>query len=338
MVVKVRRKFIGAAVAAALGCTGTASAQQAAPGQLAIAAGPQGSINYTISVGIASLASKYAGVSVLAIAYAGSSLSLPLVQQGDPMLGVNNAGIVYQGLRGIGEFDRPHPALRLLSAGSGNAISIAVKEDSPIKTGADLRGKRIASKYVALPTCHDHATAILANLGLGWADVKEVPVTNIVTAAKALGDGQADAHLCASPAIAALREVHVRTPLRFISIDPSPQAMARAQQFFKYREKAAFLKKGAMGWLPEDTYMLEFPWVLFVNANLPDDLAYRIVKAIWEHNDELGATHPILAEWKPAVMVAADVGVPYHPGAVRLFKEKGAWTPAAEAAQTMPTR
>jgi TRAP-type uncharacterized transport system substrate-binding protein len=57
------------------------------------------------------------------------------------------------------------------------------------------------------------------------------------------------------------------------------------------------------------------------------------VKAIWEHNDELGKSHPILAAWKPARMVNPDVGVPYHPGAVRLFKEKGAWTPTAEAAQ-----
>ena len=329
-------KTITGLVAAALGAwasAGAAFAQQAQPQQISIAAGPQGSINYTISVGIASLASKHAGVNVLAIAYAGSQLSLPLVEQGDPMLGVNNGGIVHQGLTGTGEFTRPHPALRLLSSGSPNTITIAVQADSAIKTGADIRGKRIAAKYVALPTCHDHTAAVLANLGMGWDDVKQVPVSNIVTASKALGDGQADAMLCASPAIAALREVHSKTPLRFISVDPSPAAMARAQKFFKYSEQAALLKKGAMGWLPDDTYMLEFPWVLFVNANLPEDTAYRIVKAMWEHNDELGTTHPILAGWKPARMVDADIGVPYHTGAVRLFKEKGAWTPAAEALQ-----
>ena len=205
-------RILTAAVGASL-WAGAASAQE--PAQLAIAAGPQGSINYTISVGIASLASKYAGVNMLAIAYAGSSLSLPLVQQGDPMLGVNNGGIVYQGLTGTGEFNQPHPALRLLSTGSENTISIAVKEDSGIKTAADLRGKRIAAKYVALPTCQDHASAVLANLGITWDEVKPVPVTNIVTAAQALGSGLVDAHLCASPAIAALREVHVRTPLLF---------------------------------------------------------------------------------------------------------------------------
>lgn len=331
-----KTKMLTIAMAAGALLSAGADAQQQPSGQLAIAAGPQGSINYTISVGIASLATKHAGVNVLAIAYAGSQLSLPLVQQGDPMLGVNNGGIVYQGLTGTGEFDRPHPALRILSAGSPNTISIAVKEDSPIRTAADLKGKRIAAKYVALPTCHDHAGAVLANLGLSWDDVRQVPVSNIVTAAKALGDGQVDAHLCASPAIAALREVHAKSPLRFISIDPSPEAMARAQKIFKYSVKAAFLKKGAMGWLPDDTYMLEFPWVLFVNANLPDDVAYRIVKAMWEHNEELGKTHPILAQWTPARMIQPDVGVPYHPGAVRLFKEKGAWTPAAEAAQKMP--
>ena len=328
-----RKSCIGAAFAAALGCAGAASAQQAAPGQFAIAAGPQGSINYTIAAGLASVASKHAGSNVLAVSYAGTTLSLPMVQQGDPAIGVNTGGSVYQGYAGVGEFNTPHPALRLLSGGSPNNITMAVKDTSPIKSGADLRGKRIPARWVAIPTCQDHSTAILANFGLTWSDVREVPVTNVPAAAKALGDDQADAHLCASPAIAALREVHTRSPLRFISIDPSPEAMARARKVYRYSEKPALLKKGAMGWLNDDTWTLDFPWVMFANASLPDDAAYRIVKAIWEHQDELAAIHPTLADWKHARMVDPDIGVPYHPGAVRLFKEKGAWTPAAEAAQ-----
>lgn len=249
--------------------------------------------------------------------------------QGDPQIGVNNGGSVYQGLVGESEFNRAHPTLRMLSGGSPNNITVAVRDNSPIKTGPEIRGKRVASGWAALPVCQIHASAMLANYGLGWDDVRPVPVTNIITAARALADGQIDALLCASPAIAALR---------FISIDESPAAMARARHHYRYSEKAVLLKKGALGWLPEDTRTFDYPWSLFANEKLNDEAAYRIVKAIWEHNDELATIHPILAAWKPARMVDPEMGVPYHPGAVRFYKEKGAWTPQAEAAQSGPRR
>ena len=335
---RVRKQIIGAALAAALGCAGAASAQQATPDQLAIAAGPQGSINYAISAGMAALATNHVGINTIAVAYAGTALALPLVQQGDPLIGVNTGPSVYQGFAGVGEFDRKHPALRLLSAGSSNNLAIAVKETSPIKTGADLRGKRVPAQWPAIPACHAHTTAMLANLGLSWDDVKPVPVTNVPTAARALADDRVDAHLCASPAIAALREVNATSPLRFISIDPAPEAMARARKVYQYNEKATLLKKGAMGWLPSDTWTLDYPWTLYANASLPDDIAYRFVKAVWEHNDELVKVHPIFRQWTQESMLNPEVGVPYHPGAVRFFKEKGVWTPAAEAAQKMPAR
>lgn len=325
-------------IAFALALVPAVAAAETLPESLPFAAGPQGSINYAVAAGIASIVARHTPMQTVVIPYAGTALSLPAVSQGDPPVSVNDGGSVYHGYAGERQFDRAFPNLRLLSIGSPNNITIAVKDDSPIKTGADLKGKRIAAKYPALPVCEIHSEALLANLGLGWDDVRPVPVTNIVSAVQALTNGQADAMLCASPAIAALHEAHIRTPFRFISIDPSPAAMERARKIFRYNEHATLLKKGTMGWLPNDAWFVDYPWYLYSNAALSEEAAYRIVKAVWQFNDELGQIHPILKQWTRAGMATADAAIPYHPGAIRFYKEVGAWTAALDETQRKVAR
>ena len=325
-------------LALALALMPAAASAQALPESLPFAAGPQGSINYAVAAGIASVVARHTPMTTTVIPYAGTALSLPAVSQGDPPVSVNDGGSVYHGYAGERQFDRAFPNLRLLSIGSSNNITTAVKDDSPIRTGADLKGKRITAKFPALPVCEIHTEALLANFGLGWNDVRPVPVTNIVAAAQALANNQADALVCASPAISALHEVHARSPLRFISIDPSPAAMERARRVFRYNERATELKKGAMGWLPNDTWMVDYPWYLYANAAVSDEAVYRIVKAIWDFNAELGEIHPILKQWTREGMATKDAAIPFHPGAVRFYKEKGVWTAAIEESQRKLTR
>jgi TRAP-type uncharacterized transport system substrate-binding protein len=58
-----------------------------------------------------------------------------------------------------------------------------------------------------------------------------------------------------------------------------------------------------------------------------------VVRALWEFNQELGAAHPALKAWRPERMVSRNAFIPYHPGAIKLFKEKQAWSKESEALQ-----
>jgi TRAP transporter TAXI family solute receptor len=65
-------------------------------------------------------------------------------------------------------------------------------------------------------------------------------------------------------------------------------------------------------------------WNLLVaNASMPDDVAYAVVKTLTERKAELTAVH------KEAEQIAFDTqgagasAIPFHPGALRYFKEKG---------------
>lgn len=68
--------------------------------------------------------------------------------------------------------------------------------------------------------------------------------------------------------------------------------------------------------------------VAFTHASMPASLAYEIVKAVFEHHDEMVATHASAAE-TVLENVTRNTVLQYHPGAVRYYREKGLALPAA---------
>jgi hypothetical protein len=63
-----------------------------------------------------------------------------------------------------------------------------------------------------------------------------------------------------------------------------------------------------------------------------DDAVYAVTKTIWDSLPELEQVHTIFKGWLRDRMAEADVTVPYHPGAIRFYKEQGAWTADMDAA------
>lgn len=331
-----RRAAGTAAIVFALGAGAAFVEAQAAslPKSIAIAAGPQGSINFAISAGLAKVITKRTSMNVTVIPHSGTSTIMPAVAKGQLALGVTaGTPATFKSYLKKEQFDLAMRNMRIVSAGTPNTITLAVLADSDIHTAADLKGKRITARFSALPECQIHATALLDNLGLSWKDVRPVPVTSIIQAAQALAERRVDVMACGSPAIRKLREVNARTPVRFLSIDNSPQAMARALKHFAYIKQAKKLGKGAFGWLSSETWFLSYPWYLYGHNGLSDEVAYEVVKALWVHNADLKKGHPILRGWRPKAMVLKGASVAYHPGAIKFFREVGAWNAEMDTLQ-----
>jgi TRAP transporter TAXI family solute receptor len=66
--------------------------------------------------------------------------------------------------------------------------------------------------------------------------------------------------------------------------------------------------------------------LLVVDEKMGEALAYEITRAIFEHTAELAAVHPIARGWTPE-RGATGSPAPFHPGAIRYYREKGAWPP-----------
>ena len=63
--------------------------------------------------------------------------------------------------------------------------------------------------------------------------------------------------------------------------------------------------------------------ILVVPASMKDDQAYTIIKTLWENQGDLVATHKAATDMTPDNQKEANSSVPFHPGALKFFAEKG---------------
>ena len=91
-------------------------------------------------------------------------------------------------------------------------------------------------------------------------------------------------------------------------------------------------KPGLAG-LDKETMLMGKDITLVAGPHLSDEVAYHITKALWENYKELAPMHPRLKSWTPNRFASVRAVVPYHGGAVKFFKEQGAWTKELEEHQ-----
>src|SRR5690606_27883060 len=63
--------------------------------------------------------------------------------------------------------------------------------------------------------------------------------------------------------------------------------------------------------------------ILAVNDAMPEDLAYNITKITFEKREELAKVHKEALNIKPELQSVKRSGIPFHPGALKYFNEKG---------------
>lgn len=320
--------LIGAAVSAAITISGTALAQERAR----VLTSPTGSIVNTTGSAIASVVSKNTDLTLLAIPLAGPQVYVPQLANGQGEFTLLNAADAYNAVRGVKPaYQTAYPDLRLAAVGFTNELGIITRKDSDIKSGQDLKGRRVTGVYSAHKTCEQLATAQLANLGLTWDDVKVVPVTHAKTAVQALADGRAEAALCVPIGIPIVQEVNAQTPIRFVSLDDSKEAVARTRKLFPAGKIRHYDAGSGVG-VVDPVNVWSYPFYLIAHKDASPELVHKVVKTVSENVDDLRAVSGVFKRWTPEGMVDEDITLPVHEGAKRYYKEQGLWTDAVENA------
>ena len=325
------RTFLGMALVVAIAAP-PAHAQTAS-----IGTNPPGSLFYSIGSGIAKVVTDAGKIKLSVQPYAGSSTFLPLLATAELEFGVNNAvdmNLAYRGpsLQIGGRNPFPHtPNARLVMRGGPNLVGLLVRKDSPIKTIQDIKGKRMTGEYPAHIAVWYNMFGHLASAGLTWNDVKVVPVPAVNEGVDALVQGRADVteHALAS---AKVREADAAIGVRHVSTDCSPEGEKRLRAAVPgYYPR--IVKAGTAPGVVEDTCMIAYDNQLVTGRTVSDQTVYTALASLWDNMEKLAPIHPGLREWTRERAVDPEPTIPYHPAAVRFYKEKGVWKPGMDQVQ-----
>lgn len=322
-----------AALLVVLALAAPAAAQPAAT----LGTNPPGSVFYAVGSGLAKVATDAGAVRMTVQPYAGTSTFLPLIQSGEVDFGVNNAvdvGLAFRGpeFRIGGRNPFPHtPGIRLVLRSAPLMVAPLVRKDSPIRAMQDVKGKRVTGEYPANLAIWYNVFGELSSAGLSWSDVRVVPVAGLNEGIDALVQGRADMSSYALNG-AKVREADAAIGVRHLSIDCSPEGERRLRAAVPGYYPRRVNKDGAVA-VVEDICVIAYDVYVTTGERASDAVVGALVRAIWDNAEKVVPFHPILRGWGRDQMYGADVTIPYHPAAMRFYKERGVWTAGMEQAQ-----
>ena len=306
------------------------------PNMLSIGTHAIGSLFNSMGSGLATVCSKNTPMEVKAIATSGPVEWLPMFHSKEIDMGVLNAWDARMGWLGQSDYETVSRGkgfpVRLVTNGSPSVISAIVAADSGINTAQDLKGKNFVLNYAGSAGLSAQARSFLASHNMSAADVQAISVPGVADGVNMIIERRADCTGTANIGFALLEELEATRGAKYLSYDPSPEAEKRAQAEFPGFIVLVEPGPGNTG-VREPTYMYTYENYLIARTDISEDAVYAIVKALWENYDELATIHPRLALWKPDTFVTELATVPYHPGAIKFYKEQGVWTDKMEAVQ-----
>lgn len=265
----------------------------------------------------------------------GYGTNIALLGSGEAQMGMVWPYITTLALNGEGPYqgkDVGVQNLRVMSAGQTFPAGILVRADSPYKTISDLKGKRILVDRPVSPDTAAAVKVVLEAAGLKDGDYVNLSYEGFSDAAPALAQGTADAfgHWI-DPSSAGVQELAETVGIRVLGLTAEQQEWAI--QNYNWLFKAS-IPGGSIKGNDQETLMLGARAMMAASKDVPDSLAYEITKALFSNREALGQFHVRAPDWAdPATAVSIQGILPYHPGAVRYYKEAGLWSDAMDATQ-----
>jgi TRAP transporter TAXI family solute receptor len=261
------------------------------------------------------------GVRVTALTTLGSTENLALMEKGRLQLGASGSAPLYEAFRGQGRWKQPVTSLRTLFVMYPDYWQVALAKDSPANSLADLKGRKISLQVKGSGGYAITATNLRA-AGMKDEDM-EAHYLSADASIQAVMDRQIEGFSMhgGAPMAGFLELAQSRTGLKLLSL--SDAEIARITQHIPYYTKLTIPKEIYPG-LEKEVTTVGGVSVFVAHEALPEETAYRIVKALSENRDSLVRAYAPAAYSTPENTVKdGPKYAPLHPGAIRYFKEKG---------------
>ena len=302
---------------------------QSAPAMkfLSFGTGSPAGTYYFIGAGFASIINNHVpGVRVAAESTAASTENARLLIRGEMELGLACMGT----LKDLKDEGMDVDQIRLIAVGHTSDTHWIVRKDSPIQSIADFKGRVIGVGPAGSATLNLYSKK---HLTTGWGltfDDFTPKYISFSEVTRGIRDNTIDAGLIAAGApLASVMELARDIPIRLLEVEPEALKKLRAA----YSNVVPLvIPAGTYEGIDKDVHTYTLPQMWICRTDLPEDLVYQIIKAVYENEEEKNAIHPLAKMYtlKNAFRGTPGVPVGFHPGAIKFFKEKGIWDKRAE--------
>ena len=229
------------------------------------------------------------------------------------------ADVLDQAYNGKAQFDdKPLKNLRALGALYPEQVQLVTAAKSNIRSFKDLKGKSVSSGSPGSGQWQLLGDLLEAH-GMTRKDIGE-DLSSFAQSVDKIKDGNLTASLITAGApTSAVTDLANGTEIRLVALAGAEiEAMKKKQPYYASVTLPVNLYKGQTA--PVETLAVMAIWA--THADLSDDMAYAVTKALYENTETLGQVHPKGKEISLKTALQS-VSIPLHPGAQRFYREKG---------------
>jgi TRAP transporter TAXI family solute receptor len=308
-------------VIAALAASTAATAQNKVT--ISVATGPTTGVYYPLGGGIANVLSKYVpGYAANAETTAGSVANLQLMSQKKSDIALSMADAAWDGYKGQGRFASGAVAVRTLMIAYPNRMHVVTVEGTGINKFTDLKGKRV-STGAANSATELMAARVLEAMGVDQEkDIKRERL-DPGKSSDAIKDKKLDAYFWVGGIpTAAVTDLGATPGTKLKLIDHAEAVEAMNKKHGPLYVQDTIPAKSYPG-QEQPNQVATVQNLIIAREDMPDEVAYNIVKTIFDKRDELILVHKEAQNFDLKFQTNAASPIPFHPGAIKYFAERG---------------
>src|SRR4051795_2167951 len=313
--------ILGAVVAGAALFAGGALSQQQTT--IAIATGGTGGVYYPLGGGMANVLTKNVpGFAATARVTGGSVDNLKLIGSKQSEVAMVMVDAAVDALKGEDKFKGNPVDVRTLMVLYPNRMHVVTIEGRGIEKMSDLKGKRVSTGSPGSAT-EVMAFRVIEAAGLDKDKDMKRERLGVAESTNAIKDGKIDAYFWVGGLPTAAVTDLGATPGVKIKLIDHADVVDKMNAKYGNLYAADTIKHGTYPGQDKDNQIATVWNIMVANAKMSDEVAYNIVKTVLEKKAELVAVHKEAEAFSLDNQVQERSPIPFHPGALKYFQEKG---------------
>ncbi|MBY0270121.1 MAG: TAXI family TRAP transporter solute-binding subunit [Burkholderiales bacterium] len=288
--------------------------------QMTLMTGPQGGVWVPLGGQLKSMWEKaIPGLTITATPGAGIA-NVRGVDEGKAQIGFGNSSTTVDGIAGNPPYPKKTTKVCQMANLYPQYFQVVALADAKVNTFADFKGKSVVTQPKG--NTGELLTDLTLKLnGLNYQALSKINFQSYTDAVSMMKDGHAQVFTLGTtiPASSVMDLASARD-INLVPVDDKTMDALRKQN---PGYQKLIVKAGTYPKQTRDVPQIGYSAHLVVSCDLPEQTVYTMTKTVAANISDMATVNKAMAGLTPKEM-AADIGVPFHPGAVKFYKEAGA--------------